>query len=988
MIFRRHFLAVIATLLLAFSFPLSSTASQSPTDGGFRVVTISDSGIDLATSVDFSPDGNWLVVGTSSGVAVFDAQTLSRKYFFHVGAWARSVVFSPDGQKVAAGLFDGTVRFWNISDGQEIWRETVYDGWVRTVAFSPDGRLFAATADNDAVWLWSVETGSVELIVPNLTGVRVLAFSPNGQILAVGLQDTTIQLLSVLDGSLLKTLHGHEDWVRSLAFSPDGQTLASGAFDAKAMLWDMDTGRLKYMLDDHQSSVLGLSFSPDGRTLASGSVDGTVKLWNVMDGSLVRTLVGHSSFVYSVAFSPDGKTIASGSSDNSVRLWDLIDPNAGALSQHATPSDCRYCHHPRGTNAPPPVIQVNCEACHANGIGLNWCPFFPRSAQAFSETSYVPPVDPVGLPISSQKIAVHINYPTNGETLYTTENLTAPLFIDGQVFYMGDFTDVIVRLQIFADERLTSQLITQPDQDGAFSFRVGLNSTGVPVVAGAKAADPDCAMCHEDFKTEAFFPNGKVHFVITAVSPQGDDALDERWLTVDTSSHAEMDVQVVDKDSGAIIPGLDVHAATIFYEWRDRFANQVSDTSGVANLSLEILNQANTIYEISVPPTSLNGYLYQSITPLVVDFVPGMLTHDPLTLQVEVSRGQIDGSVSGVVLDAPLDIWAVHLPDGNAHKVHLNDVNFSFTDLPSGVYQVFADQSIQWHGYQAKPVQVDLTKRSQAVVEIDFTPISGFSLSGIVHDENGSPLPFGWVTLSNGTSTALERSHGGYQLNGLEPAKVMVVADAPGYYSQAKVVDLAEAQEQDLEFSLVLRPETVILPWDKGIVILPPESLYEQNDKTISLTRGWVWGHGGDSDLVLQVAGLQITVQHGAFALEYIPTRDGWFYLMDGTALIRTASGQDIPLRGGQMAVLSDEHAPVPVSYEATIVSILNPDSTSSIESKWEPSLGAQVRDRLAQIGISIAQFVTFVTYVLVLIIIAGLLIRGIYSTWKNLRKS
>lgn len=987
MIYKRLFLATVVTLLFSFGLPLSFTASQSPSGGGFRVINISDSGSDLATSVAFSPDGTWLAVGSSSGVAIFDSQTLSRKYFFRVGAWARSVTFSPDGGTIAAGSFDGTVCFWNLSDGQETWREAVHEGWVRSVAFSPDGRLFAATTDDDTVRFWTVATGSLELTIPHLTGVRVLAFSPDGGILAVGLQDTTIQLLNISDGSLVKTLHGHEDWVRSLAFSPDGETLASGAFDAKVKLWDVASGQLKYTLDNHQSSVLGLSFAPDGRTLASGSVDGTVKLWNVADGSLVRTLVGHSNFVYSVEFSPDGNTLISGAGDNSIRLWDLTDPNVGALPQPGTPSDCRYCHHPRGTNAPPPVIQVNCEACHANGMGLNWCPFFRRSPRAVSEISYIHPTMPVGVPVSSQTIAVRITYPTNGETLYTTENLTAPLFVDGRVFYVGDFTDVTVHLQIWSGEQLTSELTAQPDQDGAFSFKVGLNSAGVPVVAGAKAADPDCAICHEDFKPQTFFPNGQVHFVIIAVSAAGDEAIDERWLTVDTSSHAEMDVQVFDKNSGAPIPGLEINAATVLYEWRDRYSKQVSGTDGVASLSLEVLNQANTTYEISVPPTSLNGYMYQSTEPVCVDFVPGMLTYEPLILPVEVSRGQINGSVSGAVLDTPLDIWAVHLPDGAARKVQVDAENFTFTDLPSGAYQIFADPSIRQHGFQAASVQVDLTKQAETTVEVEITPIAAASLFGTLRDESGTSLPFGWVTVSREESTALDPAQGGYRLDDLEPTKVTVVADAPGYYSQAQLMDLTEGQGQSAEFSLVPRPEMVILPWGMGNIFLPPESVYEVNDGTLFLTRGWAWGRDGDSDLAFHVAGVQITLQRGSFALEYIPTRGGWFYLLNGSAHI-FANGQDIPLHGGQMAALSDGQTPIPVPYDATVVNALHSDYVSQIESKWEPSLRAQIRDRLAKIGISIAQFITFVTYVLVLIIIAGSLIGSIYSIWKKLRKS
>ena len=103
---KRHILAFIAIIILTFSLPIASTASQSLVGSGIRVIELSAAGNDIANSVVFSPDGNWLAVGTSSGIAVFDSQTLSQERFITTGVWVRSVVFSPDGGTIAAGLFD------------------------------------------------------------------------------------------------------------------------------------------------------------------------------------------------------------------------------------------------------------------------------------------------------------------------------------------------------------------------------------------------------------------------------------------------------------------------------------------------------------------------------------------------------------------------------------------------------------------------------------------------------------------------------------------------------------------------------------------------------------------------------------------------------------------------------------------------------------------------------------------------------------------
>jgi hypothetical protein len=169
---------------------------------------------------------------------------------------------------------------------------------------------------------------------------------------------------------------------------------------------------------------------------------------------------------------------------------------------------------------------------------------------------------------------------------------------------------------------------------------------------------------------------------------------------------------------------------------------------------------------------------------------------------------------------------------------------------------------------------------------------------------------------------------------------------------------------------------------------LPPETAYTVSQEKIELENGWVWGaNPAAAGMQLQAGGVDILVTKGSFALEIAPSRNGWFYLKDGEALLTTADGQEIELTGTQMAAISADFTPAPVPYEAPVFSSLHRSETSPLQSKWEPALGARIRDRLAQAGVTLAQVVTFVTYMLVQIVIVTLLIGGIYSTWKYIRK-
>jgi len=152
-----------------------------------------------------------------------------------------SVSFSPDGQILASGSWDKTIKLWRVSDGRLIRTLTGHTNHVNSVSFSPDGQILASGSDDKTIKLWRVSDGSLIRTIEGHTGsVESVTFSPDGQILASGSDDKTIKLWRVSDGSLIGTLEGHTDAVLSVSFSPDGQILASGSDDNTIKIWRLE----------------------------------------------------------------------------------------------------------------------------------------------------------------------------------------------------------------------------------------------------------------------------------------------------------------------------------------------------------------------------------------------------------------------------------------------------------------------------------------------------------------------------------------------------------------------------------------------------------------------------------------------------------------------------------------------------------------------------------------------------------------------------
>jgi WD40 repeat protein len=194
---------------------------------------------------------------------------------------------------------------------------------VTSVAFSPDGQYLASGSKDRSVKVWRMSNGTLASSRSDHTQpVNSVAFSPNGQWLASGSNDDTAKLYRTSDWGLVQTFTGHANDVLSVAFSPDSNRLATGSWDGTVRLWNITNARLPLSLM-HGSNVFCVAFSRDGRLLASGANDHSIKLWDLKRSVLVDTLLGHSAPVLTLAFTPDSQLLASGSwyPEYAIKVW-------------------------------------------------------------------------------------------------------------------------------------------------------------------------------------------------------------------------------------------------------------------------------------------------------------------------------------------------------------------------------------------------------------------------------------------------------------------------------------------------------------------------------------------------------------------------------------------------------------------------------------------------------------------------------------------
>lgn len=224
--------------------------------------------------------------------------------------------FHPSGKLLAAGGFDGRVRWWDLASEkpQELPALTGHNGWVQAIAFSPDGqRLY--TADSwGKLCAWDVNDGESRLawcVDDAHDGwLRDLDVNTDGSRLVTCGRDSVVRMWSAVDGKPLVEFRGHDTDVYSVRFHPQQPFVVSGDDRGIVKVWGATDGVFTREFDakvlylEHRLQDVGgvrtFAFDRDGNTLAvggtipknGGTVQGTpsILLFNFENGELTHTL--------------------------------------------------------------------------------------------------------------------------------------------------------------------------------------------------------------------------------------------------------------------------------------------------------------------------------------------------------------------------------------------------------------------------------------------------------------------------------------------------------------------------------------------------------------------------------------------------------------------------------------------------------------------------------------------------------------------------
>lgn len=277
-------------------------------------------------NVAISPDGNFVAGSVAGAVTVFDTSTHEVAAVLHHDSEVSKLAFSPGNNHLAA-LSAGIVYVWNVAsnDQTEVIRRS---SSTIDVEWSPDGRYLALASDGVLV-RDSITGAEIRFVEQPEKGVGRLAWSDDGNWLVAGLADGTAIMWNLMTLQAVVTQGSHALYVNTIDVSPDLTLMATGADDGQVLVWDLRSGQQVFVLEgggpigSPAASILDVEFSGGGTRLMSSARDGSITEWDIGSGQPIRTLNGFVRAIKSLAWSPNGQYLATGGLDGIVHVWDV-----------------------------------------------------------------------------------------------------------------------------------------------------------------------------------------------------------------------------------------------------------------------------------------------------------------------------------------------------------------------------------------------------------------------------------------------------------------------------------------------------------------------------------------------------------------------------------------------------------------------------------------------------------------------------------------
>lgn len=250
---------------------------------------------DFVHALAFNPQENLLASAGYREVKLWQRPSNVQRAAYAEEAAATSLAVSPNGQWLAIGRADNSIKLQNLADPNNKKVLAGHAGPVTGLQFSADSaRLFSGSRDK-SIRLWNVADGQQAGILATPQEVTALVLN--------------------LDGTRVFSGHAGDHFIRGWAVPFEAPKPAEGDKPAEPVKPVVE-------MKGHGGPVSALSLLlPAGTQIVSASADATWRVWEIANGNAVRNQ-NHGAPITGLSVKADGQFLVTAGGAN-ARLWKI-----------------------------------------------------------------------------------------------------------------------------------------------------------------------------------------------------------------------------------------------------------------------------------------------------------------------------------------------------------------------------------------------------------------------------------------------------------------------------------------------------------------------------------------------------------------------------------------------------------------------------------------------------------------------------------------
>lgn len=241
---------------------------------------------DIIQAVAFDPEGNTLATGGYRSIRLWRRSVFTELTPRLDVTGAQATAVAADGSQIAVAYGSELKLFSHAGAVVATWPVPAA---ITAVVFSHDGQRIAAIGGDHVIRVWSRE-GQELLARTSSAPATAIAFA--GERIVTARETGILDVWNQSSEQPERELKGHRGRVvELLSFAGQANAVLSACDDGSIHVWDVTTDAPSRSLS-HDTGLTAVAVTGDGQRLTSCGSDGVVRLWNLADGSKTAEYAG------------------------------------------------------------------------------------------------------------------------------------------------------------------------------------------------------------------------------------------------------------------------------------------------------------------------------------------------------------------------------------------------------------------------------------------------------------------------------------------------------------------------------------------------------------------------------------------------------------------------------------------------------------------------------------------------------------------------